>query len=178
MPDNFFVLTGGPGAGKTRVIQALSSRGFAVMPEAGRGVIQHQLATGGNALPWADRARFAERMLAWDRRSHAEAAACAGAVFFDRGLPDIIGYLALCGLPVPADMRRAARGHRYASPVFAFPHWPEIYAPDAERRQHGDEAEATFHAVSRAYLDCGYQVITVPKLPVAQRADFILSRIG
>lgn len=61
--DRFFVLTGGPGSGKTTLIEALKAGGFATAPEAGRGIIRDQVAVGGPALPWQDRALFAELML-------------------------------------------------------------------------------------------------------------------
>lgn len=51
--DRFFVLTGGPGSGKTTLIEALRSAGFATSVEAGRGIIRDQLAIGGPALPWS-----------------------------------------------------------------------------------------------------------------------------
>ena len=47
--DQFFVLTGGPGAGKTTLIEALRDAGFATAPEAGRAIIRDQLAIGGPA---------------------------------------------------------------------------------------------------------------------------------
>lgn len=177
MSDRFFVLTGGPGSGKTSVLQALAARGFDTMPEAGRAVIRDQAAIGG-ALPWADRALFAEQMLAWDMRSHAEAAGRSRPVFFDRGIPDLIGYLTLCGLPVPAHLERAAARFRYHARVFAFPYWPAIFTRDAERRQSPQEAEATFRAVTDAYRACGYELVAVPKLTIDERADFILSETG
>ena len=177
MPDNFFVLTGGPGSGKSSVIQVLAARGYAVVGESGRAVIRQQVAAGGDALPWADRARFADRMLDRDLRAHA-AAPRDRAVFFDRGVPDIAGYLALCGLPVPARLRRAADACRYADRVFVFPHWPDIYARDAERRQGEGEALATYHAVVAAYLARGYATIVVPRLSVERRADFILAQLA
>ena len=177
MPDNFFVLTGGPGSGKSSVIQALAARGHAVVGESGRAVIRQQRAAGGDALPWADRLRFADRMLARDLRAHA-AAPRDRTVFFDRGVPDIAGYLALCGLPVPARLRRAVDVCRYADKVFVFPHWPGIYAHDAERRQGEDEALATLHAVVAAYRDRGYATIAVPRLSVERRADFIVSHLA
>ncbi|RUU62771.1 ATPase, partial [Mesorhizobium sp. M2C.T.Ca.TU.009.01.2.1] len=67
--DRFFVLTGGPGSGKTTLIEALRAQGFATAPEAGRGIIRDQTAIGGPALPWQDRALFAELMLSWELRS-------------------------------------------------------------------------------------------------------------
>src|SRR3546814_1518314 len=53
-PD-FHVITGGPGSGKSTLIEALAVEGFDHMPEAGRAIIRDQVAIGGAALPWADR---------------------------------------------------------------------------------------------------------------------------
>ncbi|HTC48983.1 MAG TPA: AAA family ATPase [Candidatus Aquilonibacter sp.] len=38
--ERFFVITGGPGSGKTTLIDALQQAGYARSIEAGRGVIQ------------------------------------------------------------------------------------------------------------------------------------------
>ena len=67
--------------------------GFATSPEAGRGIIRDQMAIGGSALPWQDQALFAELMLSWEMRSWQAALRRAGPVFFDRGVPDTLGYL-------------------------------------------------------------------------------------
>ena len=64
--DRLFIITGGPGSGKSTVIDALARRGISTMAEAGRAIIQDQVAIGGNALPWADRRVFAELMLSWE----------------------------------------------------------------------------------------------------------------
>src|SRR3546814_17014722 len=108
MTERFHIITGGPGSGKSSVINALAAEGFLHMPEAGRAIIQGQIDIGGNALPWADRDAFAALMLAWEMRSYREAKALRGPVIFDRGIPDVIGYLRLCGLAVPDFTVRAA----------------------------------------------------------------------
>ena len=77
MCDHLFVVTGGPGAGKSALIEALSRRGVCSMPEAGRAIIREQVAIGGAALPWGDRALYAELMLGWELRSFHEAEAMA-----------------------------------------------------------------------------------------------------
>ena len=58
----FFALTGGPGSGKSSLIDALHLRDHARSLEAGRQIIQDQMTIGGRALPWDDRILFAELM--------------------------------------------------------------------------------------------------------------------
>ncbi|TPI59457.1 ATPase [Mesorhizobium sp. B3-1-7] len=175
----FFVLTGGPGSGKTTLIEALRAQGFATAPEAGRGIIRDQMAIGGPALPWQDRALFAELMLSWELRSwqaaHAEP---PGPVFFDRGAPDTIGYLRLCGLPVPDHLTSAARKFRYARRVFVAPPWPEIFTQEEERKQTLDEAERTFRSVTGVYVELGYELVPLPLAPVEERLRFVIDQAG
>jgi predicted ATPase len=38
--DRFFIVTSGPGSGKSTLIDALAARGISSMPEAGRAIIQ------------------------------------------------------------------------------------------------------------------------------------------
>ena len=64
-----FILTGGPGSGKSTIIDTIIKRGFWCSKEAGRGVIQDQVNIGGDALPWANKNAFAELMLSWEMRS-------------------------------------------------------------------------------------------------------------
>lgn len=92
--NRFFVLTGGPGSGKSSLVDALQQRGNARSVEAGRAIIQDQMAIGGRALPWVDPILLAELMLAWEMRSYRIAQDQAARVFFDRGVPDVVGYLA------------------------------------------------------------------------------------
>ena len=43
MSDHFFVVTGGPGAGKTSLITELAHRGFHTIPESGRAIIREEM---------------------------------------------------------------------------------------------------------------------------------------
>lgn len=142
-PDNFFVVTGGPGSGKSALIDALKRAGYARSVEAGRAIIQDQVAIGGAALPWSDPMMFAELMLSWEMRSYQIAGRLAGRVFFDRGVPDVVGYLHLVGLPVPAHVDKAAKTYRYNRRFFIAPPWAEIFEQDSERKQSFEEAVRT-----------------------------------
>lgn len=176
--DRFHVLTGGPGAGKTTLLEALRARGFATTEEAGRGVIREEVEASGDALPWLDRERFAERMFAWELRSYRDAERRSGQVFFDRGLPDTIGYLRLEGLEVPAWMEEEAWRLRYNGRVFIAPPWPQIYGRDEERRQNWDVAVRTYEVMAETYGDLGYTLLELPKADVEARADFVIAVTG
>jgi predicted ATPase len=169
----FFIITGGPGSGKTALIEALAAAGHRVVPEAGRLIIKEQVASGGHALPWADRAAFADAMLARDIAAYRDNDAATGPVFFDRGIPDIIGYLTLIGLPIPAAMHESALRYRYNRRVFIAPPWPEIFVEDSERKQTPDEAKRTYVAMSRTYPQYGYEPLELPRSSVAERAAFV-----
>ena len=178
MSDQLFAVTGGPGSGKTTLLEALAQRGVTCRPEAGRAIIRDQSLIGGHALPWGDRSLFAEMMLAWDLRSYHEASAMPGPVMMDRGIPDSLGYLRLCDLPVPTHMEQAAQRFRYNRRVFVAPFWDEIFEQDEERTQDRDEARATLCAMEDVYRALGYELIPLPFVSVAQRVSFVLSHLS
>ena len=175
--NRFFVITGGPGSGKTSLIRALKERGLSCTAEAGRGIIQDQLQIEGRALPWNDPLLFAELMLSWDMRSYHEAEGIAGLVIFDRGVPDVLGYLRLVGISVPEHVHNAVRTFRYSPVVFVAPPWREIFHPDNERKQDFDEAVRTHNALIATYTDLNYRLVEIPRLPVPDRATFVMNQI-
>jgi predicted ATPase len=175
---NFHIFTGGPGAGKTTVLEALHARGYPVVEEAGRKIILEQKAIGGNIHHQGDRIAYRDLMLSraiadFERMSGEE-----GPVFFDRGIPDLAGYNALIGAEIPQAMRDAAEIYRYNPDVFVFPPWREIYANDSERKQDFAEATETWQAAVDILPLFGYRVVEVPRASVEARAQFVLDRIA
>jgi len=176
--DRFVVVTGGPGSGKTALLGRLQEAGFATTGEAGRGVIQEQVVIGGQALPWADRTLFAELMLSWEMRSYRAAQRHEDVVVFDRGVPDVVGYLRLCKLAVPAHVSAAAETYCYNRRVFIAPPWPKIFEQDDERKQDLEEAEQTYRAMVNIYTRLGYELLTLPKVDIEGRAQFVKENIA
>ena len=91
------------------------------------------------------------------------------------------GGQALPWLDMTAFLRGAidlAQSHRYHSRIFLAPPWPEIYVQDEERRHSMDEARAEFERLQRTYPALGYAVSRLPKIRVAQRADFVLDTLA
>jgi predicted ATPase len=175
--ERFHVITGGPGSGKSTLIEALGRCGYAHSIEAGRAIIRDQTAIDGPALPSRDPLAFADLMLSWELRSYRVARDARGPVFFDRGVPDMVGYFHLLGRPVPSHVARAAERFRYNRRVFLAPPWPEIFRHDAERKQTPEEAERTCEAMVTAYSSCGYELVTLPLGSVDERVRFMLANI-
>ncbi|SEM56285.1 Predicted ATPase [bacterium A37T11] len=170
---NAIIITGGPGMGKTSIVGKLSEIGYFCVKESGRHIIQEQLKKGGTSLPWADKNGFADEMLKMGKRDYKNALCLNSLVFFDRAIPDVIGYLKLCHLPIHKNVRRSARCNRYYNTVFITPPWEEIYLNDAERKQSFEEAIATYEMMFQVYTDLNYAVVEIPRTTVEKRIDFI-----
>jgi len=163
--------------GKTTLLRQLAALGHTCFPESGRAIIRQQLATGGTALPWQDREAFAGLMFRQGLADYNIARMQKGLLFFDRGLPDVTGYLELNGLLVPPEMEHAAHLYRYHPLVAMTPPWKEIYVNDAERKQSFEEAIATYDVMRSAYLRYGYHPFDLPLVGVKQRAAYLLARM-
>ena len=141
------VLTGAPGAGKTTLLAAAAYAGFAVSHEVARALLKEP---GGMALRETDPLGFADAMLEAHLRELSGFADHAEPIIFDRGLPDVVGFLEVSGLPVSRTIDRACRDFRYSGPILRAPAWAAIYQQDAERIQDWQAAVASDEAVTTA----------------------------
>ncbi len=173
-----YIFTGGPGGGKTTVLKQLQEMGCPVVEESGRKIIQNQVATGGNALPWGNVSRYARLMYLHAVLDYEEYAHLKEPCFFDRGIGDVLGYCRLIGLPVPGEYVKTAEKYRYNKCVFLFPFWEEIYTGDGERKQNIQEARETCRVLQETYETLGYEIVPVPYGTPAERAEWIAARTG
>ncbi|WP_114789929.1 AAA family ATPase [Niabella yanshanensis] len=177
---NYFVITGGPGVGKTTLLTELGKRGFTIIPEDARRIIQEQVAIDGDGLPWENKELYAQLMLEESRQSYRKAATSVSsvqAVFFDRGIVDAVCYMMMEDMPVTRKANKWVKLCSYNRRVFILPPWREIYQTDKERKQTWAEAVRTYEAMKEVYIGYGYDVIGVPKGTVTSRTDFILEQI-
>ncbi len=173
---NVFVITGAPGGGKTSIITELERRGFRCLPEESRLLIKELIEIDSPALPWRDILAFNKLLL--DRQVKQYLAAKDGTWFLDRSFVDNIGYLKHSGVPVLEGISEAISKYRFSKEVFFTEPWKEIYATDSERKEPFSVASRLSEFMKEAYIESGYNVVSIPKLPVSKRVDFVLERIG
>ena len=172
--NNRFVFAGGPGAGKTTVLDALKIRGFYCVPDVARAIIKARLDAGLSPRP--ERIEFVNGIFNTDVANY-KAAPPSGVCFFDRGVVDALGMLrqrnALSEDEIDLNLRR----YPYNRVVFLFPPWEEIYQTDGERDQTFMESVRVFESVKSWYSHCGYQIQEVPFGTLNERFDFIESSV-
>jgi predicted ATPase len=170
---NFYVLTGCSGGGKSTLLSELEKRGYRVFPEPGRQIVKEQQSVDGDGLPWKNATKFAELCVSRAMYFYNSAMLLDKPVFFDRSVIDNISGIERLGLPMPVYFPQTLVQYRYAPRVFMVPPWREIFAQDTERQHSFAEAEQEFYGLQKAYAANHYEVVLIPKLPVAERADFI-----
>lgn len=169
------VLTGAPGAGKTTLLEAAAASGLRTSPEVARNLLRQP---GGMELRERDPLGFAEAMARAHVEEFEKSRDSARVTVFDRGLPDVVGFLEVSGLAVSPGIDTLCRTLRYAGPILRTPAWADIYRQDSERIQNWAQAVESDAAVAAAWRHYGYEVIDLPLAPVAERLAFLRSAVG
>jgi predicted ATPase len=176
--DRFFVISGCSGSGKSSLLSELARRGFRTFEEPGRQIVKEQLSIGGDALPWDNAVKFIDQVMARAMHQMITAARSESIAFFDRGIVDAVTAIERMQAPLSPQHWRVLEVYRYNRNVFLSPPRPEIYVTDSERRHAFDDAAREYAALEGAYPRHGYEVVLLPKIDVARRADFVLSVVG
>ena len=171
------VITGGPGTGKSTVIEELIRRNFICMPEISREVTLNARNKGIEQLFLTKPLLFSELLLEGRINQFIEAEKRnAELVFFDRGIPDVHAYMNYISIDYPNTYINKSNLYRY-NYIFLMPPWEEIYISDNERYENFEQALAIHNHLERTYKNLNYTITEVPPGSVETRTDFILSCI-
>ncbi|MDN3679566.1 AAA family ATPase [Vibrio tapetis subsp. quintayensis] len=169
------IITGGPGAGKTTLVNALGHLNYTIYAEGSRTLIEQQSVIEGGILPWHNLGGFAKLCLELMSRQKTEAIEGSDISFMDRAIPDICGYLTKGGLPVPESYRQASLG--YHPQVFFCKPYADIYVQDDIRPYPFEEALEIHKELVTSYQALGYEVVEVPWGTVEQRVEFVVEGV-
>ncbi len=171
-----YVITGGPGFGKTELINELRKSGYLCSGEFARDLIEKQIRERGDILPWKNPKLFQQKILN-QRIAFYDSVPGNSFAFADRGIPDQLAFASYKGFREPETLKQCAINYRYADFVFFTPPWPEIFSNDAIRTESFEEAVSIHQHIAETYSSLNYQEINIPLVPVKQRVEFILQTI-
>lgn len=167
------VITGGPGTGKSSVIQELKIKNYYCFDEISRAVILEARQEGIEQLFLEQPIKFSERLLKGRLRQYRDAQSIAQDIaFYDRGLPDVLAYLDFFNTPYEDTFTTTCVNNPYET-VFILEPWEAIFTKDNERYESFEEALLIDKALKNTYKLLGYQPVVVPKCSVAERVKFI-----
>lgn len=171
-----YVITGGPGFGKTLLVEELRHSGHICSGEFARELIISQKESGGDILPWKNPKLFQQEVLQ-KRIDFFDSVPDGTFAFADRAIPDQLAFARYRGFSAPEVLIEHAQKYRYAPQVFVTPPWPEIFVNDSIRDETFEEALLIHKIIVETYLSLNYQIIELPLLPVKQRTKYLLQYI-
>jgi len=171
------VLIGGPGTGKTSVLNEFTERGFHCKVEVSREVTLKAQKEGIDQLFLTEPLLFSEKLLEGREKQFLEATKSdAKIVFFDRGIPDVHAYMNYFNTNYPTSFLEKSHKYKYDK-IFIFSPWEAIYTSDNERYETFQESILIDDFLQDAYKEIGYNLIKVPFGSIKERTDFVLNAI-
>jgi len=170
------VITGGPSSGKTSLIEALSKKGYPILPERSRFYIQEAQRLNNDITPWQNLYAFSDIVLE-ARIQDFHIAQLGEWNFYDRGLPDTLAYMHKDSKEIPDDWNAKTAAFRYEKRVFIAPAWEEIFQTDGERKEAFTDCIEIDKYLRSTYASFGYELLEIPKVSVEERLDFILKNL-
>lgn len=181
-----YVLTGGPGVGKTSLLKKLKDRGFNVVPEVATALIEQSINQGlPNPAHSATVAEFQHQI--WSTQLHLESELPENQIaFLDRGLLDNLAYYELHGITPPQDLYIAAQSINYKN-VFILD-FLDTFQNTAVRKENLQLAKQLHTIITEKYTSFGYSLINIPTFShdehgnklsiqesITKRAEFVCS---
>lgn len=169
------ILSGGPGTGKTSILNSLKSLGFNCFDEISREIIKKEIAKGSDALPWQNLHAFSEQVISHRVIQYKNAA--KGLNFYDRGIIDVIAYMNHDKFVNDSKWLELSKELNYHKVVFITPPWREIFKNDMERMESFQKLVSLHQSLISTYKAYGYAVIEIPKDTIENRVQFILKAL-
>ena len=171
------MITGGPGTGKSSLIDELILKEFTCMPEISRTITRDAQESGIDQLFLKDPLLFSQLLLEGRIGQYNTAEKHENDhVFFDRGIPDIFAYMNYSGTDYPGTFIDSSIQYRYTK-IFMLPPWKDIYKTDNERYESFPQAMRIYEYLLEAYKKVDYSCVIVPEGSISERVDFILNSL-
>ncbi len=171
-----YIVTGGPGFGKTSIIKELAKQGYKTGSEYAREIIEEQTKLNGEILPWKNIKAFQAEVLK-KRIQFFESVNKNEMAFADRGVPDQLAFAKFRGFS-PKLLQEKVKKYRYADFVFITMPSEKHFRQDHIRKESYEQAKKMHYAICTMYEKWGYVLVHVPFLDVNSRVKFIIDFVN
>jgi predicted ATPase len=172
---NKYVLTGGPGTGKSTIEKIANDNKIYTIAEVSEWVIELERKKGSDILPWENRDKFQKEVLKTQLEWEREIPKTIETAILDRGIPDGIAYYKLDNLEPPKELMEEAKKADYKK-VFLLD-MLENYENTKIRKEDRETSEKIHKTIEETYKSLGYRPIRVPVMSPEERLEFILGEI-
>ncbi|SDS09129.1 Predicted ATPase [Polaribacter sp. KT25b] len=172
------VLIGGPGTGKSTVLNKLKEKGFFCFDEVSREVILKAQEKGIEQLFLTEPLLFSEMLLEGREEQYLSAEKRKeNIIFLDRGIPDVHAYMNYFKTDYPSIFLEKSKHYKYDL-IFHFSPWEEIHTTDNERYETFEDSINIDTFLIDAYSELDYKIINVPFGSVDERTNFIINSLA
>jgi predicted ATPase len=172
---NWYVITGGPGCGKTTSIDLLAASGYKTTIEHARHYIDTKRQAGLTVEQIRKNQEEFQMGVLQMQIEQESSLSPSDIVFLDRALPDALAYYHFLGLKPNQTLLDAMNIYRYRK-VFILDLLPIVQ--DYARREDETAQKKIHHLLVEVYTSMKFEVVKVPVSPPRERVDLILSTIG
>lgn len=175
MKNNWFVITGGPSSGKTTTVELLALKGLKTTEESARKYFEQESKKGlgvneirDNIRVWQD--SISKLQIELERSLNPD-----HTIFFDRALPDALGYYDFLKLEAP-DFYKSVYKKSFYKKVFFLEPLPVV--ADGVRIESDEDSKKISDAIYRSYLSLSVEIINVPVMDKIARVEHILEKVN
>lgn len=171
---NWYVITGGPGSGKTTTVNALSQLGYKTTIEHARQYLDMQRLIGKSVEETKSHRHEFQLAVLKMQIEQEKLLSPDDLIFLDRATPDVHAYYHYLGIAEDPELAEALSNIAYKK-IFILDCLPLVndYA-----RTEDEEAQMKIHAaIVEVYQSLPFPVQRVPVLPVNERVEFILANL-
>lgn len=178
MLNKIFVISGGPGTGKTAVINELKKQGYKTIPEVARQIATRDRRFKGKSIKQINQKIFQEVIFNYQSKQleKLEKSKFKTPVFSDRGIGDTLAYNKFYHINISKQKINLVKKFRY-SKIFILD-FLEFYEKDKLRKENKKEQEKIHRLIINSYKNLGYKIVFVPFMGIEERVEFILSKIN
>ena len=171
------VISGGPGSGKTTLINLLREKGYNCADEFSRSIIEEVQKIGEDSPFKSEPIAFSE--VVWQGRKqqylNPKFLISSGSkpfVFFDRGLHDVVAYLDC--IAAPYETQKFDLSDFPYDMALLLPPWKKIYSKDSQRHEDFEEAEKLYFYIKSTYINNNIPIVEIPFQSLEKRVSTLL----